>query len=1567
MLCIFSAGLIVAPRKAVAESLPLTGATAYDPEPEQDNLGFAWSFSTGNINPTVGQINHNSCAIAAYLGRASIGVFDGIRSADFTVNRSGRYKLHISGFINGTIREGSSASFPGGVSKSGGKLWIGGGFTSVGLEEQVLHETDFSSWAMITEGAWAVWNVYLGQTGHDELNELLGFIRDYTTAEVSWNGNSFNLYSYTYLEEGVPYKWAFYVASSVAAGAIGIDVREVALYEADIYGLSADLAYLDSEILNPPTGITASNGDYTDKVRVIWNTVSDAEGYDIYRNTASNSDTATKVGTNVGKMNNLYDDTSAVPGTYYYYWVRSKKYSPVLVSELSNPDSGYAAVPPTGGVPQITGYTPASGPIGTRMKIVGNNFGSSTGKVYFMGSSEAHILSWSDTDIKCIVWTGAVSGEFYVRTAGAVNSNTGYLTVTQPTTIYVHDGSPQDIENGTQTWPFNLQGDEFDYSAMEDLVFLPGVYYLNIEVGSHPDAPNFRRIKSIDPDNPAIVASTILDGSGSGHVVEAGSNTIIEGLTIRNGAGYDGGAIHIVGENNITIRKNVIEGNSATHMGGGIYCKDSENIMIENNVIRDNSAWMGGAVSFAYCSSTTISKGIITANSAWYGGGIYCGASILSLENVTISGNTATNYEGGGIRCNQSSLSLNNVTISGNIANKNGGGIDCTDNSNLSLADVTVSDNTAELLRGGGIRCRYKCTVSLERVIITGNSAGRDGGGISSYDTDLNLEHVTISENTANWNGGGIYCDHSSPELINVKVVENSAARDGGAVYCFLSSIPNLTNVTASSNTADYGSGGVYCYGSSSSAIISNSIIWANGQNLYRGEATYSCIGDKPDGTGNIDIDPLFIDAPNSDYHLLPGSPCIDAGDPTSDFSLEPQPNGGRINMGAYGNTPEATTSEYLDTLTISSTAGGSVSSPGEGPLPYNHGSSVPIVATANANYHFVNWTGTAVAAGKVANPSAANTTVTVDADYTLQANFAINTFTLDYIAGFGGSLTGNTSQVVDYGSDGTAVTAVPDTGYHFVDWSDASTNNPRTDTNVTANINVTASFAIDQYTLRTSSTTGGSVITPGEGTFEYDRGEEITLEAEAELGYHFTNWSGSYSTIENPITITMDQDYIAKANFEITLIIIYVDDDSPNDPAPYDPAYSDPNEDGTAEHPFDMIQEGIDAALDGEMVFVRDGTYREAIEFAGRNITVTGFDPNEPNAILPYPVINANYTGTAVTFWNEEEPNCILEGFVITRGAGDVAGGINCMGSSPTISHCLILGNHVMDPNGGGGAVFCIDSNAVFENCTFSGNYGGQQGAGLYFCDSNAVLLNCIVWDNLPYQIAVACGLDPNITFSDVQDAWPGQGNIDIDPCFADAELGDYHLKSQAGRWEPNSASWLIDDVTSLCIDAGDPNSDWTAELRPHGKRINMGAYGGTPQASMSSLSEALDTALSFTTGGDADWFGQTATAYYGGDAAQSGDISDRQESWMQTTVSGAGTVSFYWKVSSEGDYYDYLKFYIDGELQGQISGTVDWQQMTYTISTSGPHTLEWRYTKDQYVSKGDDCGWVDKVEWGS
>ena len=78
---------------------------------------------------------------------------------------------------------------------------------------------------------------------------------------------------------------------------------------------------------------------------------------------------------------------------------------------------------------------------------------------------------------------------------------------------------------------------------------------------------------------------------------------------------------------------------------------------------------------------------------------------------------------------------------------------------------------------------------------------------------------------------------------------------------------------------------------------------------------------------------------------------------------------------------------------------------------------------------------------------------------------------------------------------------------------------------------------------------------------------------------------------------------------------------------------------------------------------------------------------------------------------------------------------------------------------------------------------------------------------------------------------------------------------------------------------------------------------------------------------------------------------------------MTGSGTVTFWWKVSSEQNY-DWLEFYIDQVRKDRISGEVDWQQKTYTISGSGTHYLRWQYIKDSSTKSGDDCGWVDWVQ---
>jgi hypothetical protein len=162
---------------------------------------------------------------------------------------------------------------------------------------------------------------------------------------------------------------------------------------------------------------------------------------------------------------------------------------------------------------------------------------------------------------------------------------------------------------------------------------------------------------------------------------------------------------------------------------------------------------------------------------------------------------------------------------------------------------------------------------------------------------------------------------------------------------------------------------------------------------------------------------------------------------------------------------------------------------------------------------------------------------------------------------------------------------------------------------------------------------------------------------------------------------------------------------------------------------------------------------------------------------------------------------------------------------------------------------------------------------------DSSAIVCNSIFWENhAPQGPEIALpqkydGTHPStisVSYSDVkggqagilQDSncfvvW-GPGNMDVDPCVVDPGHwdpngtpndsnddffveGDYHLKSQAGHWDSTTASWIPDDVTSPCIDAGDPNSPIGEEPFPNGGRINMGAYGGTSEASKSYFGEPI------------------------------------------------------------------------------------------------------------------------------
>jgi hypothetical protein len=128
--------------------------------------------------------------------------------------------------------------------------------------------------------------------------------------------------------------------------------------------------------------------------------------------------------------------------------------------------------------------------------------------------------------------------------------------------------------------------------------------------------------------------------------------------------------------------------------------------------------------------------------------------------------------------------------------------------------------------------------------------------------------------------------------------------------------------------------------------------------------------------------------------------------------------------------------------------------------------------------------------------------------------------------------------------------------------------------------------------------------------------------------------------------------------------------------------------------------------------------------------------------------------------------------------------------------------------------------------------------------------------------------------------------------------------------------------------------------------------------------LPDALDNeTIQWSTSGDSPWRGQQEFTHDNSDAAQSGAVQHGQQSTLEAALQGPGTLTFWWKVSSE-EFYDLLSLYIDGDLIEYHSGELDWTQKSIPIP-NGLHKIRWTYSKDSDLSEGADAAWVDQVQF--
>lgn len=530
--------------------------------------------------------------------------------------------------------------------------------------------------------------------------------------------------------------------------------------------------------------------------------------------------------------------------------------------------------------------------------------------------------------------------------------------VSQARIITVDDDGPAD---------FHTIQAAIDAAAWGDTVLAAqGTYNENINV----KGKNIT-LTSTEPNDPDVVAATVIHGDGAASVVTFSgteeSMCKLCGFTIKGGCAIEpahGGGIQGNGTSARITNCHITE-NMAYRKGGGLFdcdgsitnCRVTHNSLtslattegaglnscdgpITNCTIAHNTSaggmygsGVGGAL---YNCHGPITNCTITSNlSGGNGGGLYdCDGPI---SNCTIADNKAKHdmiqSRGAGLyRCDGP---IANCAISNNLAWESGGGIyGC----NGSIRNSTINGNKAHAFYAGGLaRCK-----SIITCIISGNSSDRDAGGLSECDS---IHNCIISNNVAAGNGAGV---HNCGELINCTIASNRTNGNGGGIYCQGST--TVSNCILWGNSASKGDeisldtyvvcGIVSCFELPSTMTV--------GYTNIQGRATRVYL--KTDCNvqwelGNIDADPGFADTaywdPNGtpedandddwvdgDYHLkseagrwdpntrqgVPDevtSPCIDAADPMSPIGREPFPNGGIVNMGAYGGTAEASKSYF--------------------------------------------------------------------------------------------------------------------------------------------------------------------------------------------------------------------------------------------------------------------------------------------------------------------------------------------------------------------------------------------------------------------------------------------------------------------------------------------------------------------------------------------------------------------------------------------------------------------------------------------------------------------------------